>query len=141
MSSTIIDETVILRYLLDDDEVLSPRAAKVIATRTARVYPEIITRVAVTLRDVNKVPRVEIATAMTKLLDYGFVDSFRYLYPDAVGRYSWWSYMFHAREKNAGWRIDYFLVSDRIADKIKAAEIHNEVFGSDHCPVELDIDL
>ena len=70
MSSTIIDETVILRYLLDDDEVLSPRAAKVIATRTARVYPEIITRVAVTLRDVYKVPRVwRLLTAMTKLLD------------------------------------------------------------------------
>ena len=68
MSSTIIDETVILRYLLNDDEVLSPRAAKVIATRTARVYPEIITRVVVTLRDVYKVPRVEIASAMTKLL-------------------------------------------------------------------------
>ena len=74
MSSTIIDETVILRYLLDDDEVLSSRAAKVIATRTARVYPEIITRVAVTLRDVYKVPRVEIATAMTKLLDDVMVD-------------------------------------------------------------------
>lgn len=74
MSSTIIDETVILRYLLNDDEVLSPRAAKVIATRTARVYPEIITRVAVTLRDVYKVPRVEIATAMTKLLDDVMVD-------------------------------------------------------------------
>lgn len=73
MSSTIIDETVILRYLLDD-EVLSPCAAKVIATRTARVYPEIITRVAVTLRDVYKVPRVEIATAMTKLLDDVMVD-------------------------------------------------------------------
>lgn len=69
MSSTIIDETVILRYLLNDDEVLSPHAAKVIATRTARVYPEIITRVVVTLRDVYKVPRVEIASAMTKLLD------------------------------------------------------------------------
>lgn len=69
MSSTIIDETVILRYLLDDDEVLSPRAAKVIATRTARVYPEIITRVVVTLRDVYKVPRVEIAAAMKRLLD------------------------------------------------------------------------
>lgn len=73
MSSTIIDETVILRYLLDD-EVLSPRAAKVIATRTARVYPEIITRVVVTLRDVYKVPRVEIATAMKKLLDDVMVD-------------------------------------------------------------------
>lgn len=75
MSSTIIDETVILRYLLDDDEVLSPRAAKVIATRTARVYPEIITRVAVTLRDVYKVPRVEIAAAMRRLLDDVMVTS------------------------------------------------------------------
>lgn len=74
MSSTIIDETVILRYLLDDDEVLSPRAAKVIATRTARVYPEIIARVVVTLRDVYKVPRVEIATAMRRLLDDVMVD-------------------------------------------------------------------
>lgn len=74
MSSTIIDETVILRYLLNDDEVLSPRAAKVIATRTARVYPEIITRVVVTLRDVYKVPRVEIAAAMKKLLDDAMVD-------------------------------------------------------------------
>lgn len=75
MSSTIIDETVILRYLLNDDEVLSPRAAKVIATRTARVYPEIITRVGrLALRDVYKVPRVEIATAMTKLLDDVMVD-------------------------------------------------------------------
>ena len=74
MSSTIIDETVILRYLLDDDEVLSPRAAKVIATRTARVYPEIITRVVVTLRDVYKVPRIEIAAAMKRLLDDVMVD-------------------------------------------------------------------
>lgn len=74
MSSTIIDETVILRYLLDDDEVLSPRAAKVIATRTARVYPEIITRVVVTLRDVYKVPRVEIAAALKRLLDDVMVD-------------------------------------------------------------------
>lgn len=74
MSSTIIDETVILRYLLDDDEVLSPRAAKVIATRTARVYPEIITRVVVTLRDVYKVPRVEITAAMKRLLDDVMVD-------------------------------------------------------------------
>lgn len=74
MSSTIIDETVILRYLLDDDEVLSPRAAKVIATRTARVYPEIITRVVVTLRDIYKVPRVEIAAALKRLLDDVMVD-------------------------------------------------------------------
>lgn len=74
MSSTIIDETVILRYLLDDDEVLSPRASKVIATRTARVYPEIITRVVVTLRDVYKVPRVEIAAALKRLLADVMVD-------------------------------------------------------------------
>ena len=71
----------------------------------------------------------------------GFIDTFRYFYPDKEGIYSWWSYRFSARKKNAGWRIDYFIVSNRIADKIKAAEIHNEVFGSDHCPVELDIDL
>ena len=77
---------------------------------------------------------------MTELLDAGFADSFRVLHPDEV-KYSWWSYRFHAREKNAGWRIDYFIVSRRIADHIRAAEIHNEVFGSDHCPVELVIDL
>ena len=79
--------------------------------------------------------------AMTKLLDSGFVDSFRYLYPDATGCYSWWSYMFHAREKNAGWRIDYFLVSERVKDRIRAARIDSEVMGSDHCPVVLEIDL
>jgi exodeoxyribonuclease-3 len=79
--------------------------------------------------------------AMTKLLDSGFVDSFRYLYPDAVGRYSWWSYMFNARANNAGWRIDYFLVSDRIKDKITAARIDDDVLGSDHCPVVLEISL
>ena len=77
---------------------------------------------------------------MTELLAAGFADSFRVVHPDEV-KYSWWSYRFHAREKNAGWRIDYFIVSQRIADKIRAAEIHNEVFGSDHCPVELDIYL
>ena len=77
---------------------------------------------------------------MTELLNAGFADSFRVLHPDEV-KYSWWSYRFHAREKNAGWRIDYFIVSRRIADRIRAAEIHNEIFGSDHCPVELDIDL
>ena len=77
---------------------------------------------------------------MTELLAAGFADSFRVIHPDEV-KYSWWSYRFHAREKNAGWRIDYFIVSRRIADKIRAAEIHNEIFGSDHCPVELDIDL
>ena len=78
---------------------------------------------------------------MTKLLEAGFTDSFRYMYPDKEGEYSWWSYMFHAREKNAGWRIDYFIVSNKIKDKIKDAKIHQEIFGSDHCPVELDIEL
>ena len=72
-----------------------------------------------------------------KTLDTGFTDSFRRLYPGQTGAYSWWSYMFHAREKNAGWRIDYFLVSNRTAGQIKEAAIHAEVFGSDHCPVEL----
>ena len=76
---------------------------------------------------------------MTVLLDSGFCDSFRHLYPDTEGIYSWWSYRFQARQKNAGWRIDYFLVSDRIKGKIKAAEIHTEVFGSDHCPVLLEL--
>lgn len=78
---------------------------------------------------------------MTKLLEAGFTDSFRYMYPNKEGEYSWWSYMFHAREKNAGWRIDYFIVSNKIRDKIQDAKIHQEVFGSDHCPVELDIEL
>ena len=78
--------------------------------------------------------------AMTRLLESGFADSFRLLHPDEV-KYSWWSYRFRARERNAGWRIDYFLVSRRIADKVQAAEIHNEIMGSDHCPVELVIDL
>ena len=77
---------------------------------------------------------------MEELLASGFTDSFRYLHPEEV-KYSWWSYRFKAREKNAGWRIDYFVVSNRIADKIKAAEIHNDIFGSDHCPVELDIEI
>ena len=74
---------------------------------------------------------------MTQLLDAGFTDSFRYFNPDLEGAYSWWSYRFHAREKNVGWRIDYFLVSSRWADKMAAAAIHPEVTGSDHCPVEL----
>ena len=76
-----------------------------------------------------------------KTLDLGFTDSFRHLYPDVTGAYSWWSYMFHAREKNAGWRIDYFLVSNRAADKIKEASIRSDIFGSDHCPVELHMDI
>lgn len=78
---------------------------------------------------------------MRQLQAAGFVDTFRYLYPDAEGVYSWWSYRFNARKNNAGWRIDYFLVSDRIKDKIVDAKIHTDIFGSDHCPVELIIDL
>lgn len=78
---------------------------------------------------------------MTELLNAGFTDTFRYLYPDAKDRYSWWSYMFKAREKNAGWRIDYFLSSNRLDDRIKEADILDSVMGSDHCPVELVIDL
>ncbi len=76
-----------------------------------------------------------------KLLSCGFTDTFRHLNPDVTGAYTWWSYMFKARQNNAGWRIDYFLVSNRIADKIKAAPIYNEIMGSDHCPVGLEIDL
>lgn len=72
-----------------------------------------------------------------KTLDLGFTDSFRYLHPKETGAYSWWSYMFHAREKNAGWRIDYFLVSNRAASQIQEANIRSEILGSDHCPVEL----
>ena len=75
----------------------------------------------------------------SQLLDSGFVDSFRYKYPDLTDAYSWWSYRFSSRERNAGWRIDYFLVSDRIKDKINDAGIRSEVYGSDHCPVELEI--
>jgi exodeoxyribonuclease-3 len=78
---------------------------------------------------------------MTELLEAGFTDSFRYLYPDTVDAYSWWSYRMKARERNVGWRIDYFLVSDRIAEKIEDSKILPDVMGSDHCPVELDITL
>ncbi len=77
--------------------------------------------------------------SFTKLLAAGFTDTFRYQNPDATGIYSWWSYRFNARKNNAGWRIDYFLVSNRLADKIKATPIHTEIFGSDHCPVELEL--
>ena len=75
----------------------------------------------------------------SELLKKGFVDTFRYFYPEETGIYSWWSYRFHAREKNAGWRIDYFLVSEVLKDELKDAKIHTEIFGSDHCPVELEI--
>ena len=77
----------------------------------------------------------------TKLLDAGFTDTFRHLHPDLTGAYSWWSYRFKARQNNAGWRIDYFLVSDRIKDKIVTASILPEVMGSDHCPVMLEMEL
>ena len=75
----------------------------------------------------------------SELLGAGFVDSFRYFYPDIEGIYSWWSYRFKAREKNAGWRIDYYVVSERFKDRMTDAKIHTEIMGSDHCPVELDI--
>ena len=78
--------------------------------------------------------------AFGRLLDNGFTDAFRWLYPDKI-QYSWWSYRFKAREKNAGWRIDYFIVSDRLKERIRSVTIRGDVFGSDHCPVELDIDL
>lgn len=79
--------------------------------------------------------------SFTKTLEAGFTDSFRHLNPDATGCYTWWSYMFKAREKNAGWRIDYFLVSNRASDAITAAPIYADVLGSDHCPVGLELDI
>ncbi len=78
---------------------------------------------------------------MTKLLNAGFTDSFRYLYPEKEGCYSWWSYMFHAREKNAGWRIDYFIVSNSINKNIKESTIYSDIMGSDHCPVGIEIEI
>ena len=84
---------------------------------------------------------IEERTKMTELLDSGFTDSFRYLYPDKEEAYTWWSYMFHAREKNVGWRIDYFITSKDIENKIEDSIIHSEILGSDHCPIELQIDL
>ena len=78
---------------------------------------------------------------MTELLANGFIDTWRFFYPEEANIYSWWSYRFHAREKNAGWRIDYFIVSERLRDKLKGAAIHTEIFGSDHCPVGLNIDI
>lgn len=75
----------------------------------------------------------------TELLQAGFLDTFRYFYPDAVGRYSWWSYRFKARQNNAGWRIDYFVVSERLGERLLDAKIHADIMGSDHCPVELEL--
>ena len=78
---------------------------------------------------------------MTNLLDSGFIDTYRYFNPDKEGVYSWWSYMFKAREKNAGWRIDYFLASEELKDMLAGADIHTQIMGSDHCPVELTLDI
>lgn len=78
---------------------------------------------------------------MTELLGSGYTDTFRYFYPDKTGAYSWWSYRFKAREKNAGWRIDYYIVSQRLNDRLVSADIHSEIMGSDHCPVELVINI
>ena len=76
---------------------------------------------------------------MTKLLESGFIDSFRYFYPDKEDAYTWWSYITRARERNAGWRIDYFVVSEKLEERMVDAEIHSEIMGSDHCPVALKI--
>ncbi|MDU5106343.1 MULTISPECIES: exodeoxyribonuclease III [unclassified Clostridium] len=84
---------------------------------------------------------IEERDKFTGLLSAGFTDTFRYFYPDLTGIYSWWSYRFKAREKNAGWRIDYFLTSNSLQEKLEGAKIHTEVFGSDHCPVELEINI
>ena len=78
---------------------------------------------------------------MTQLLSHGYIDTFRYFYPDQTDAYSWWSYMFKARERNAGWRIDYFITSERLKDKLKDAYIYSDILGSDHCPVGLEISL
>ena len=83
---------------------------------------------------------IEERTKFTELLESGYTDTFRYLYPEVV-KYSWWSYMFNARANNAGWRIDYFVVSDGIREKIEEAKIHNDILGSDHCPVSLEIKI
>ena len=78
---------------------------------------------------------------MTELLGAGFTDTFRHFYPEEEGIYSWWSYRFKAREKNAGWRIDYFLVSDRLTDRLESARIHTDIYGSDHCPVSIELNI
>lgn len=83
---------------------------------------------------------IEERTKMSTLLDSGFIDTFRFFYPELEGAYSWWSYRFNARKNNAGWRIDYFLTSQELKEKLKDAKIHSDILGSDHCPVELDIE-
>lgn len=80
-------------------------------------------------------------SCFTQLLEKGFVDTFRFLHPDVTGAYSWWSYMFKARQNNAGWRIDYFLISERLKNKLHQAAIHSEIMGSDHCPVSIELDI
>ena len=84
---------------------------------------------------------IEERDKMTELLKAGFIDTFRYFYPEKENAYTWWSYMFHAREKNVGWRIDYFIVAERVKEKLENSEIHENIMGSDHCPIELDIDV
>ena len=84
---------------------------------------------------------IEERTKMTKLLESGFVDTFRFLYPDKEDAYTWWSYMFHAREKNVGWRIDYFITSKSISNKIVESTIYSDILGSDHCPIGLEINI
>ena len=92
--------------------------------------------------DLNVAHReIDLKNPKTNRRNAGFTDTFRHFHPDTPDIYSWWSYRFHAREKNAGWRIDYFLTSTRLDDKLQDAKIHTEIFGSDHCPVEVDIDL
>ena len=92
--------------------------------------------------DMNVAHReIDLKNPKTNRRNAGFTDTFRHYHPDTPDIYSWWSYRFHAREKNAGWRIDYFLTSARLDDKLQDAKIHTEIFGSDHCPVEVDIDL
>jgi len=78
---------------------------------------------------------------MTKLLSTGFIDTFRYFYPEKENEYTWWSYMFHAREKNVGWRIDYFITSERLKKNLKDSKIHQEIMGSDHCPIEIEVEF
>ena len=90
---------------------------------------------------VDLIPTLEERGKMTELLAAGFADSFRYLYPDRKDAYTWWSYMFKARERNTGWRIDYFIVSNRLAPRVRDSLIFAGTTGSDHCPVGLDLDL
>ena len=78
---------------------------------------------------------------MTQLLGTGFIDTFRYFYPDQENAYTWWSYMFHAREKNVGWRIDYFITSERLKKNLKDSKIYADIYGSDHCPIEIEVEF